>query len=667
MALYILQNGRQTGPYSDAEIAVRVESGVVAVTDLVWEEGMEDWLPLEKVRGVEKTLVDGDEVKEPAQSPPPLPIVAAAKRDGESQASTPDGLDSVMRRLRALPSTGGAFHHNPPVTAIPPSASVNALPRPWATRWALILFAIGTLACVLLFKVVTPTGISVLDHPPASMVEMRGEVSVMSSEDGGPTPLANVEIKLFKADRLDEFLETKVREFSTVETPQAELVYLAFKGAVSGKQITDNLIDTAANNVRYGLAKSGGEQSVAQMAISALTGVFAEAGRMEYGTNALRLLKEMWGSFILTNLPNPDATVTTDTNGGVLFKGVSGQRMVALVEQVMISDMPRAPTFRWFVDFDVNTEKPLTLTSQNEWFKDRDEGVVFQSLQKALLCTDGGETFATLEDIPLEDAAKKSLERKNYDLAISQYAGVISVTTNKIGASRLLTLCGEIYKEKGDTANAIKQFREAIQMYSGHGRPHFRLGCLLNDIENDREGAMLELSEAIRLNPNWSEPYFSRAFLFIEKGAVDDAIADYTKASELAPQSWQIYVGRAFAYKVKHNFRLVFEDLAMAAKLAPTEWEVVNEIAWFLSTCPETEFRNGKEAVAFAKKACELKEWKDWSSLDTLAAAFAEAGMFDEAQKFQEQALSMPDIAVSDRKEMQERLQLWQQHKPYRE
>ncbi len=74
----------------------------------------------------------------------------------------------------------------------------------------------------------------------------------------------------------------------------------------------------------------------------------------------------------------------------------------------------------------------------------------------------------------------------------------------------------------------------------------------------------------------------------------------------------------------------------------------------------------GKRAVAAATKACELTEWKAPLMLDTLAAAYAEAGDFERAVKWQTKANEL----YSDPKEKTEgerRLKLYQAKQPYRD
>lgn len=85
-----------------------------------------------------------------------------------------------------------------------------------------------------------------------------------------------------------------------------------------------------------------------------------------------------------------------------------------------------------------------------------------------------------------------------------------------------------------------------------------------------------------------------------------------------------------------------------------------------LATSPDESFRDGRKAVALATHACELNEWKNDMVLDTLAAAYAEAGDFNKAVEWQEKAFQMT-TDTKNKHEYQDRLRLYKDKKPYRE
>ncbi len=92
----------------------------------------------------------------------------------------------------------------------------------------------------------------------------------------------------------------------------------------------------------------------------------------------------------------------------------------------------------------------------------------------------------------------------------------------------------------------------------------------------------------------------------------------------------------------------------------------MNNLGWTLATATDPKVRDGKAAVEFATKACELTAWKQPTYLDTLAAAYAEAGDFDTSVRRQIEAISLLNDA-NVKKVYEARLKLYQDRKPFRD
>ena len=75
-----------------------------------------------------------------------------------------------------------------------------------------------------------------------------------------------------------------------------------------------------------------------------------------------------------------------------------------------------------------------------------------------------------------------------------------------------------------------------------------------------------------------------------------------------------------------------------AIQVRPGDAVLLGGMAWLLATSPAASLRDGAKAVELAQRAARLPGVRKAESLDTLAAAYAEAGRFPEAVKTAEEA-----------------------------
>jgi TPR repeat protein len=91
-----------------------------------------------------------------------------------------------------------------------------------------------------------------------------------------------------------------------------------------------------------------------------------------------------------------------------------------------------------------------------------------------------------------------------------------------------------------------------------------------------------------------------------------------------------------------------------------------NSCAWILATSTNASLRDGALAVAFAQKAVKATLRTNGAFLDTLAAALAEAGEFDQAVAIQKEAIAVEKDAKL-KQDYAARLRHYEGRTPYRE
>jgi tetratricopeptide (TPR) repeat protein len=222
------------------------------------------------------------------------------------------------------------------------------------------------------------------------------------------------------------------------------------------------------------------------------------------------------------------------------------------------------------------------------------------------------------------------------------------------------------WRSKRDPDRAIADLNEAIRLDPQYALAYFDRANAWY-AKRDFDHAIADYSEAIRLNPQYAIAYNNRGNAWSAKRDEDHAIADYSEAIRLNPRYANAYTNRASAWRAKRDLDRALADHEAAIRIDPDNASRLNNFAWFLAVVSEDKAKGGTRAVEYARRACELTGWKEANNLDTLAAAYAAAGDFREAIRWQEKALEDANFAKSSDARARARLELYRAGKPYRE
>ena len=217
-----------------------------------------------------------------------------------------------------------------------------------------------------------------------------------------------------------------------------------------------------------------------------------------------------------------------------------------------------------------------------------------------------------------------------------------------------------------ELSRAIELFREALELDPEHSPSHCNLGVVLCNVGKVEEGRS-HLERAVELNPGEATAHYMLGLLVQDENP-EEATTHYLNAisadSELVEAHQNLAViflrtGRV-AEGVRHLWNILDAN--------PDRLRIALQLARILATYPDEEVRDAAEAVRLAQEVARSFSTEPFV-LDTLAAAYANAGAWKPAVTVAEQAEKMAealgeaDLAAA----ISRRIELYKRRKPFRE
>ncbi len=215
---------------------------------------------------------------------------------------------------------------------------------------------------------------------------------------------------------------------------------------------------------------------------------------------------------------------------------------------------------------------------------------------------------------------------------------------------------------------AFYHFEEAIRIAPEYQDAHVNMGVALS-ARGRMDEAESFLKRAVELDPGDARAIYNLANTLLKKGDRGGAVKAYRAALDIDPDHANTHNNLGIALTGAGRTDEAVFHFREAIRLDPAgSFQAMDNLAWTLATRPGTNRAEANEAVRLALAVSRMTGHGDARILDTLAAAYAAAGRFDEAV---ETAKKAADLAARSgiaglEEGIRERIGSYKKRRPWR-
>jgi tetratricopeptide (TPR) repeat protein len=122
--------------------------------------------------------------------------------------------------------------------------------------------------------------------------------------------------------------------------------------------------------------------------------------------------------------------------------------------------------------------------------------------------------------------------------------------------------------QKGDYQGAIQALNQALQINPNYAEAYFSRGNARNEL-GDKQGAIADFDQALRINPNLAEAYYNRGLARYGLEDKKGAIADFDQALRINPNLAEAYNNRGIVRKELGDKQGAIADYDQALRINP--------------------------------------------------------------------------------------------------
>ena len=225
---------------------------------------------------------------------------------------------------------------------------------------------------------------------------------------------------------------------------------------------------------------------------------------------------------------------------------------------------------------------------------------------------------------------------------------------------------------------AVKDFSKAIVLRADFTQGYFNRAEALSAL-SQHELAIKDYTSALRLIPEDAQALTGRGHAYVALKKFDAALNDYNAVIKAYPTNALALINRGDSYEAAGEWQASLVDYAAAKKLANPDGSNSNKLtdladqraAWVLASASDASVRDAEKAMALIGPCVQRSSSPSVAMLETLAAAQAAMGRFEEAKQNQTKAIQLTGAEVSvdggqdQGSPHQIRMALYEEEKPF--
>ena len=226
---------------------------------------------------------------------------------------------------------------------------------------------------------------------------------------------------------------------------------------------------------------------------------------------------------------------------------------------------------------------------------------------------------------------------------------------------------GCILWQEGRMQEAMGHWEQALRLKPDYAEAHYNLGLALSRIGKIQD-AIGHYEQALRIQPDYPEVHCNLGNALEQTGRVREGVGHYEQALRLKPDYAEVHYNLGCSLQQEGRMQEAMQHWEQALRSKPDYAETENNLAWLLATLASADGGDPARAVTLAERACELTDNRVAGYLDTLAAAYAAAGRFNEAIATAQKAIELARSAGQTQivNEIETRLELYRAGRAYR-